>query len=92
LFSLVYFFDHSFCRKDEFTVLTSKFRTEDFTDPGLLKIRQTLTGLLLWTVLPSQVFLIIIELHMNFKVLLLLTLIVVHIDGLVSTSASMQRT
>ena len=29
---------------------------------------------------------------MNFKVLLLLTLIVVHIDGLVSTSASMQRT
>ena len=45
------------------------------------------------TTLPSQVFLIIIiELHMNFKVLLLLTLIVVHIDGLVSTSASMQRT
>lgn len=43
-------------------------------------------------VLPSQVSLVIIELRMNFKVLLLLTLIVVHIDGLVSTSASMRGT
>ena len=43
-------------------------------------------------VLPSQVSLVIIELRMNFKVLLLLTLIVVHIDGLVSTSVSMQGT
>ena len=40
----------------QFTVLGLKFGTQDFTDPGLIKIRWTLTGLSLW-VLPSQVFL-----------------------------------
>ena len=29
---------------------------EDFTEPGLLKIRLTLTGLSLWFSFPSQVF------------------------------------
>ena len=47
VFSL-YFFYHSSCRKDHFTVLSFKFGTQDFTDPGLLKIRRTHTGLLLW--------------------------------------------
>ena len=44
----LYFFNHSSCRKDQFTVLSLKFGTQDFTDPGLLKIRRTLTGLWLW--------------------------------------------
>ena len=34
--------------KDHFTVSILKFGIEDFTDPGLLKIRLTLTGLSLW--------------------------------------------
>ena len=34
--------------KNQFTVLSLKFGTQDFTDPGLLKIRRTLTGLSLW--------------------------------------------
>ena len=34
---------HSTCRKDQFTILSLKFGTQDFTDPGLLKIRRTLT-------------------------------------------------
>ena len=34
--------------KDQFTALIIKFVIEDFTDPGLLKIRLTTTGLLLW--------------------------------------------
>ena len=42
------FFYHSSCRKDHFTVLSLKFGTQDFTDPGLLKIRRTHTGLSLW--------------------------------------------
>ena len=33
--------------KYQFTVLIIKFVIEDFTDPGLLKIRLTTTGLLL---------------------------------------------
>ena len=44
----LYFFYHSFCRKDQFTVLILKFGIEDFTDPGLLKIWLTLNGLSLW--------------------------------------------
>ena len=40
----IYFFNHSSYRKDQFTVLSLKFGTEDFTNPGLLKIRRTLTG------------------------------------------------
>ena len=44
----LYFFHHSSCRKDQFTVFRLKFATQDFTDPGLLKIRRTLTGLSLW--------------------------------------------
>ena len=39
------FFYHSSCRNDQFTILILKFGTQDFTDPGLLKIRLTLTGL-----------------------------------------------
>ena len=41
----LYFFHHSSCRKDQFTVLISKFGTQDLTDPGL---RLTLTSLSLW--------------------------------------------
>ena len=44
----IYFFYFSFWRKDQFTVLSLKFGTQDFTDPGLLNIRRTLTGLSLW--------------------------------------------
>ena len=42
----LYFFNHSFsgCRKDQFTPPD----TQDFTDPDLLTIRGTLTGLSLW--------------------------------------------
>ena len=52
----LYFFYHSSCHKDQFTVLSLKFGILDFTDPGLLKIRLSLAGLLLWF-LPSQVLL-----------------------------------
>ena len=38
-------FHHSSCRKDQFTILVLKFGTQDLTDPGLLKIRLTLTSL-----------------------------------------------
>ena len=41
----IYFLYHSSCRKDQFTLLNLKFDTQDFTDPGLLKLRWTLTGL-----------------------------------------------
>ena len=44
----LYFSYHSSCRKDQFTVVILKFGTQDFTDPGLLNIRQTLTSLSLW--------------------------------------------
>ena len=45
----IYFFYHSSRRKDQFTVFNLKCGTQDFTDPGLLKIRRrTLTGLSLW--------------------------------------------
>ena len=44
----VYFSYHSSCPKDQFNVLNLKFGTQDFADPGLLKIRRTLTGLSLW--------------------------------------------
>ena len=44
----IYFSYHSFYDKDQFTVLILKFDIEDFTDPGLLKSRLTLTGLSLW--------------------------------------------
>ena len=37
------FFHHPSCLKDQFTVLILKFGSQDFTDPGLLKIRLTLT-------------------------------------------------
>ena len=30
----LYFFHHSFCRKDQFIVLIFKFGTQDFTDPA----------------------------------------------------------
>ena len=39
----IYFFYHSSCRKDQFTGLSLKFGTQDFTDSGLLRIRRTLT-------------------------------------------------
>ena len=42
------FFYHSSFRKDHFTVLSLKFGTQDFTDPSLLYIRRTPTGLSLW--------------------------------------------
>ena len=42
---VLFFFYHSSCRKDQFTILILKFGTEDVTDPALLKIRLTLTGL-----------------------------------------------
>ena len=58
----VLFFYHSSCREDQFTVLSLKFGTQDcFTDPGLLKIRRLLIGLVV-VVLPSQVFLLIVSL------------------------------
>ena len=45
----IYFLYHSSRRKDQFTVFNLKCGTQDFTDPGLLKIRRrTLTGLSLW--------------------------------------------
>ena len=34
----IYFFYHSSCRKEQFTDLILKFGTQDFTNPGLLKI------------------------------------------------------
>ena len=49
------------CREDQFTVLSVKFGTQYFTDPGVLKIRRTLIGLVV-VVLPSQVFLLIVSL------------------------------
>ena len=52
----LYFSNHSSCLKDQFTALILKFDTEDFTDPGLLNIRLTLTGLSLWFCLHAQVF------------------------------------
>ena len=48
IFLFFIFFYHSSCRKDQFMVVILKFGTEDFTDPGLLKIWLTLTGLSLW--------------------------------------------
>ena len=46
--------------KDQSAALILKFGTQDFTDPGLLKIRLTLTGFSLWlNILPSKVFLIV---------------------------------
>ena len=33
----IYFFYHSSCRKDHFTVLNLKFGTQDFTDPRSTK-------------------------------------------------------
>ena len=50
-----YFSHHSSCRKDQFTVLILKFGTQDFTDPGLLKIQLTLTSLSLWFCLHKYV-------------------------------------
>ena len=44
LFSLFIFFYRSSCRRDHSTGLILKFGIEDFTDPGLPKIR-SLTGL-----------------------------------------------
>ena len=35
----LYFSNHSSCHTDQFTVSSLKFGTQDFTDPGLLKIR-----------------------------------------------------
>ena len=56
----LYFFYHSSCRKkDQFPVSSFKFGTQVFTDPGLLKIRRTLTGLpWLWFCLPKLVYLL----------------------------------
>ena len=45
---LFYLFYLSSCRKDQFTVLSLKFGTQDFTDRGGLKFRWTRTGLSLW--------------------------------------------
>ena len=45
IFVLFFFFYHSSSRKDQFTVLSLNFGTQDFTDPGLPKIGRTLTGL-----------------------------------------------
>ena len=42
---VLFFFLSLFLRKDQFTILILKFGTEDVTDPALLKIRLTLTGL-----------------------------------------------
>ena len=46
--SLTVLFSDSSYRKDQFTGLSLKFGTQDFTYPRLLKIRRTLTGLSLW--------------------------------------------
>ena len=48
LFSVFLFAYHSSCREDKFTVLILKFGIGVFTDPGVLKIRLTVTGLSLW--------------------------------------------
>ena len=53
----VYFLHYSSCRKDQFTVLILKFGTQDFTNPGLQKIRPDPHWFVVM-VLPSQVFLI----------------------------------
>ena len=47
-FLFLYFFYHSSCRKDQFTVFSLKFGFQDFTDPALVNIRRTLPGLSLW--------------------------------------------
>ena len=39
----LHFFYNSSCRKDQFTVLSLKFGSQDFTDPGLLNIRRILS-------------------------------------------------
>ena len=52
---LLYFFYHSSRRKDQMTVLNLKFGTQDFTDPGLLKIRWTHRFNFCRCGLPSQV-------------------------------------
>ena len=48
VFSFFFFFPtrHSFSRQDQFTVFILVFK--NFTDPGLLEIRLTLTSLSLW--------------------------------------------
>ena len=64
LYFLFSFFIYSItfsCCEDQFTVLSLKFGTQYFTDPGVLKIRRTLIGLVV-VVLPSQVFLLIVSL------------------------------
>ena len=38
-------YDSSCSRKDQFTALIFQFGIEDFTDPGLLRILLTITGL-----------------------------------------------
>ena len=53
----LYFLHYSSCRKDQFTVLILKFGTQDFTNPGLQKIRPDPHWFVVM-VLPSQVFLI----------------------------------
>ena len=52
----LYFFYHSSCRKDQFTVFISKFGTQDFTDPSLLNWFSWPSLVCRCAVLPSQVF------------------------------------
>ena len=51
----IYFFYHSSCRKDHFTVLNLKFGTQDFTDPRSTKDPAD-PQWFVFVVLTSQVF------------------------------------
>ena len=45
IFVFFFFFYHSSSRKDQFTVLSLNFGTQDFTDPGLSRSIQVYPGL-----------------------------------------------
>ena len=57
LFSLLIFFSHSFCHKEQF-IPNLSFGIGDFTDLGLLKIQAVLTDLLPWFCLYGKCFLL----------------------------------
>ena len=57
-FCFLYFFYHSSCRKDQFTVFSLKFGFQDFTDPGLLIKEPVDPHWFVVVVMTSQMFLV----------------------------------
>ena len=57
----LYFFYHSSCPKDQFTVFISKFGTQDFSDPSLLNWFGWPSLVCRCAVLPSQVFKMLLQ-------------------------------